>query len=364
MSVPWEELGNSPQYTVNPQGSQATRHGRIDWSDFDDLVAEVFPVTIFAGGANLVGIGAPFPGRPYLRASNMTMEPETTRITGPFGTGDLQDFDKINQFATARVTVQYQTPKINIGNPDGDPVPLLSHRWSIGAETLTLPNKGLYWAIDNTAIDEKLNAGILIPKIEHQISWPHVLDPPFNGIRACMGGVNNAVFSFVTGNVAAETLLFLGAELERECLSDGSRAWTVTYRFSEKRLDYPKDQCLPGGWNHFWDPVRAGFYRMLIGQPSYQTSQYWIAKNSSGTDSIYKPGWSTASDCFESQYNLQIGKLFPGHGIIQSGPYPNLPVCWSTLFGGSTTTTPCPNNSEAQKNIFPLVDMNLLFPTD
>lgn len=365
----WEELGNSPQYTVNPQGSQATRYGRINWADFDALVAEVFPVTILSGGANIVGIGAPMPERPYLRASQMTMQPETDAIQGPFDSASLQDFDQLNYYATARVTIQYITPKINITAPDGDPVPLLTHRWAIGAETLTLPNKGLFWAIDNTAVDEKLNAGILIPKIEHQISWPHVLDPPFDGIRACMGGVNDSTFSLVTGDIAAETLLFLGAELERECLSDGSRAWTVTYRFSEKRLDYPKDQCLPGGWNHFWDPERAGFYRMQIGQAVYNTSQWWCAYETGGQSLLDRqfndPSYVNSTSCFATQYQRSVGQLFPGRGIIQSGPYSTAGACLIGCLAAGTTTTPCPNNpdGETNPNIFPLVDFNLLFPT-
>jgi hypothetical protein len=64
--------------------------------------------------------------------------------------------------------------------------------------------------------------------------------------------------------------------MEREVMSDGARAWNISYRFSERRV-YPQDQdpeaAGVGGWNHSWlaGSTDGGWFRLQ-------------RKNSSGSD--------------------------------------------------------------------------------
>ena len=94
-----------------------------------------------------------------------------------------------------------------------------------------------------------------------------------NIIRNLTGKVNNSLFSFSTGKIPPETLLFLGAELKRDIMSNGVRAWELTYHFSERQVDSELsckvggqvvENSDIGGWNHFWrqEKKKSGFHPM------------------------------------------------------------------------------------------------------
>ncbi|MGE3316620.1 MAG: hypothetical protein AB7O26_16000 [Planctomycetaceae bacterium] len=275
--VAWNELTGSPSFEVQPDGAVAERRGLIAWGELDEHVAEIFPPSETEGTAIGQGAGAPFPGRPYLRADSIRIQPFGDRIIGP---DDSQEFTSAPEYAQAVLTVRYATPKDaqseDESNDEGDPAPFLRHRWSVGGEFLSLPASGLEWAESSDVVPEDINAGIFVPTIEHEIRMPRVTAPPFSAIRDRIGTVNSTAISFSTGAIDPETLLFLGAEMEREVMSDGSRAWNVSYRFSERRV-YPQDQdpeaVGSGGWNHCWlgGNTDGGWFRLL-------------RKNSSGSD--------------------------------------------------------------------------------
>jgi hypothetical protein len=272
--VAWNELSGSPKFEIQGTGSTAERRGLVAWTDLDALMAEVFPITT-VGDLSGELVGAPFPGRPYLCAESIQIQPFGDRITGP---DTSQDFDTTTGYEKATVIVRYGTPKAPTtqSQNDGDPIPFLKHRWTIGGEILSLPDSGLEWAFSEEVVPENVNAGLFVPTIEHEITLPRVLQPPFDVIRDRVGTVNDATVTFSTGTIQPETLLFLGAQLERVVMSDGERAWQLIYRFSERRV-FPQDQDVDsvgfGGWNHFWlgGNSDGGWYRLQ-------------RKNSSGSD--------------------------------------------------------------------------------
>jgi hypothetical protein len=224
----FDEMAGSPVLTVMPNNKRATRTGRITWSNTQNLIDELFPVG---------GLTTPdeFPGRSDLIASSVRFEPsigEDAVATAPV-LSDL-DLESLNEYGNAKVTIEYETPQYDV-NQGNDPVLLLTHRWSIGGEFITVESHGLQWR-GSDEVSRDVTAGILIPTIEHQITWPRVANPPFNTIRQRLAHVNHADMTFNTGTIKPETLLFLGAELQRDILSDGALAWRVTYRFSERRV--------------------------------------------------------------------------------------------------------------------------------
>lgn len=275
--VAWNELTGSPSFEVRPDGASAERCGLIAWNDLDVLIAEVFPPSEPGAGSLGQAAGAPFPGRPHLRAESIRIQPFGDRIVGP---DTSQEFASFPEYAQGVLTIRYVTPKAaqteDESEGEGDPVPFLRHRWSVGGEFLSLPASGLEWAESSDVVPEDINAGVFVPTIEHEILMPRVVAPPFSIIRDRVGTVNAASLAFSTGTIDPETLLFLGAEIEREVMSDGSRAWNMTYRFSERRV-YPQDQNPAtagfGGWNHCWlaGSADGGWFRLL-------------RKNSSGSD--------------------------------------------------------------------------------
>lgn len=210
--------------------SKAKREGKIPWSQTTEFISLVFP-------PNSGGRAAAFPNFPFLLASGLHIEPfsgDKSKVTAPVPSNT--DFFSLNEFGDAKVSIDYETPAYNpLETQDDDPTTLLSHRWTIGGEFLTLEHKGLRWC-DGGPVDETITAGLLIPTIEHQITWPRVQNPPFSVMRDRIGTVNDNIMTFNTGDIYTETLLFLGAELHRDIKTDGSLAWEVTYRFSEKRV--------------------------------------------------------------------------------------------------------------------------------
>lgn len=287
----FNELSGSPIRDITPVGQRAQRVAIIPQAQLTNLINYVFPLGDF---------GRAYPGNAALRASNMHVEPwggDASKIDNGTPTAlnaENHDFDSLNTYEYLKVIVDFETMQADAAQGD-DPQLLLSHRWSIGGEFLTVDSKGLEWS-DGGAVNEDVKAGIVIPTIEHQITWMRVERPPFAVMRERIGDVNDAVMSFKTGEIAPETLVFLGAELNRDILTSGALAWQVSYHFSERRVkSLTIDESITnnsackaaggfwngttqkcslvevGGWNHFYrsesaaDPRvegKSGYYRL------------------------------------------------------------------------------------------------------
>lgn len=273
--VAFNEISGSPKITLTSVRSEAVRQGIIAWSDIDALIADVFPPTINAGIVVEQGAGVAFPGKDFLRADAIEFVAhfgDDDPIQGPDVT---QDFDTLATYTSALATITYTTRRF-AQEEDEDPVLFLRHRWSIGGEFLSIGGESAIWKLDSE-VTADTEPAIFVPTIEHEITWPRVTSPPFTTIRDRFGKVNDAPFTFVTGTAATETLAFVGAEIQREVLSDGTRAWELTYRFSERRVvSLDEDPTLSGptpgvgGWNHYWrsfdttDSNVPGFYRVVL----------------------------------------------------------------------------------------------------
>lgn len=258
MPIAFDDEGGFPRMVFEPFRSRATRQGIIAWADISALINDVFPQADVAG---IFPQPIEFPDYGWMLATSMSVEPVGERVTG----ATTPSLTTLPIYEKARITIEYAAPDHDTDL--ADPVELLSHRWSPGAEFLVLPTSRLTWAEDG-ALAKDVNAGLLVPTIEHEITWNQILFPPFAAIRTRIGRVNSADIGFVTGNIDGETLLFLGAELSRQIMTDGARAWQVTYMFSERRVA-AADQDDPGGWNHFYrndidtgGTVTIGFYRL------------------------------------------------------------------------------------------------------
>lgn len=218
---------------------------QIAWTDLAERLGEIFGPSLSTG---IVATELD-PALAIYRAQSAEFESFTNNVTstvpGASAEDGITDGGGFPVFEYAHLTIQYssleqQSPSDQNEadqDGDGDPVPFLTHSWSIGGDFITLDNAKMFWSSGTSAEATGIAANKIIPTIEHSINWKRVLNPPFDEIRNCLGKVNEKKMTFATGTIYPECLLFNGAEMSRDIMSDGTRAWDVTYRFSERRVD-------------------------------------------------------------------------------------------------------------------------------
>jgi hypothetical protein len=262
MSVSVEELEGSPKIKIDRSGGSATRTFKLAWADVPVFFTELFPNPL-AGYPAVAWV----PGYSWMLAQSAEAEPFDPTKPGGVNVGS-----DITYSDTARVTVQYGPPEMDQqqqpggasgeeggggdkSGPGGDqgatggekgstnqPVTLLEHSVSVGAEFLTISNLALTWETGGAVPNPTVRAGQLQPTMEHQVTWNNVFQPPWDKIRSCVGCVNFSTFL----GAPAECVLFLGSDANRNITNQGQKAWTLKYKFSEKNDDDGK------GWNHFY----------------------------------------------------------------------------------------------------------------
>lgn len=245
------DIDGSPSFQIAKDSASAKRVCKVDWSDIDSAITGLFGTVFMAGTGVVRDPLHTFPGKSYLVLDQMDIKPfDDDNIVGSSG--------GLPTYTSAQLELTYKTKPYNTDDDDDtsdDPdVPegtYLTHRISLGGDILTLPESGLQWqaanddGIKDVAAD--VAPGMVIPTIEHQFTWHFVPSPPFAAMKNAYGKVNSAL----QYGAPAETLLFLGADANRDITTEGTKAWTLDYRFQEKAL---KAGGVIAGWNHFFRP--------------------------------------------------------------------------------------------------------------
>jgi len=285
----YEEIEGSQTLQVGRDNSSGRRIFKINWDQIDEFVDALLPTEVSQSQSQYDS----FPGYPRLKASNLSFEPWGRPIGDSINTPLVYDF--------AKVTVDYKPPDARDGGADNDKTgpggengsnknapgsepaeaaekedapqeqtkepsfPRISHKVTVGGEFLMLPNRTTRWDKSPSGdpyspgsehakdyyVSEEVQTGIVIPTIEHSITWEQVICPYWAYIRYAVGCVNSKTFA----GAPAENLLFLGAEAGRDfSLKEGTKGWTLTYKFSEKGN---------GGWNFFYRPETGRFERLV-----------------------------------------------------------------------------------------------------
>ena len=325
MSLVYEELEGSPSFTMDREGGSGRRIIKIAWSDIGRAILEVFPGALFG-----YPYTAAMPGFAWLRASRMSIDPFDPAAM--FGTNQ-----SINTYKSgAKVTIDYTPYKWpdqsfkdgpEGANSDIENVVFLEQKINFGGEYLTFPNTGVRWNMDGDGVNtfspggggggagdkkfqvfENINVGIIIPTIEHTMTWNYVSYPPWSGIRNCLGKVNNAVHM----GCYAETLLFNGCSAERTYSTTGGPTWKIEYRISEKCYNYPI-------------PVQRGLSSFTIFQAG---TGYNI-----GDNVTFVGGIGSTAGVTVTGINGTGGITA---GIVQAtGSYTTIPTRLNTVFGGA-----------------------------
>lgn len=258
------EVFDPPEFSFGRDGkATGTEKLVISWSDIDNFVTAAFPEPTIVNGEVNFSNTRRFPGRTYLVADKIRVAshfPGGSPVVKSDGTVDY-----------ALLTIDYKTTDRDEDQGDDgdsdDPQKFMTHSISLGGQFLNMPSSGLKWdgEVDPIKADN-INAGKIIPTIEHQFDWEFVPNPPFASIRTSIGRVNSG--SFV--GASSESLLFLGAEASREITYQGAKLWRISYRFSERLLEGNK------GWNYFYreDTGSWELLRQLNGDTIYEATDF------------------------------------------------------------------------------------------
>ena len=256
MSVPFKELGGSPQEEYTLEGFRAQRQFLIAWDDRDAFAGEVLGAVAQHGATTWVQ----YPGKPTAFAVRLRYEPFDPDNPDCKALTDLAEGLNGYTSSFAKVTVDYQTvsPQDRQDGPQAETGTHLTYRMEWGVEPQELLPGGWTWQ-DQPALPAPadLVPAKAVPFTDHHLTWSQVIYPPWDAIRTLQGKINSAAFL----GCAPGTVLFMGAEankLYRSGLETGASefCWRIHYVFRQRALKQG-GQAL--GWNHFWRPDPPGW---------------------------------------------------------------------------------------------------------
>lgn len=248
-TIEFDDLAGSPQIRAGREYREIIRTGRMLWANIDDAIAELFPPAPALPGQ--------YPTVSYLYADSLEIE-----TFHPDPGWEMLCLGDVPTYFMAKATIRYTRLPYEVST-------LVTRNYSMGGEFLTTPSGTLKWEPgpdpqDGKIVEqEEISAAKRIPLIVHSINWHRVPDAliPWAAIKANVGKVNdgdmnNAYFK----NVADQTLLFVGAEMQWQFSTDGSQTWTLAYQFHERRVQVGNNTY---GWNHFQRPPGGEWRRLM-----------------------------------------------------------------------------------------------------
>jgi hypothetical protein len=277
MEAMFEELAGSPTFNFERGKGTAIRVGKVPWALIPTFLGLALPGAILRGPLIFIPLLPSYPGNNFLLVKSVAIKPFFDDAVLPTNLNPAS-------YPDAEVTVNYSTPEFDQQNPGNDgpgpqPTTFLTWKVSVSGEFLVWPTSALTWqlprdpsldgsqaalSMKQTIVGPDVQVGIVMPNIEHQLSWESVPFPPWSQIRRNVGKVN--AYSFI--GAAPETLLFLGVEASREMTTSGTRMWKLEYKMTEKNNNAinPKN---PYGWNHFLRPdgQYAGTFQRMQKRP-------------------------------------------------------------------------------------------------
>lgn len=251
-TIPFEEL-SSPQGSPTESGDlesfKATRVLRCAWSDRLTLFDQLLTAYKVTSGLRTFVVGDKYPHRDrvYVR-----------RISSITGVGPIAtDSTGVKRWEYADLRVEYESrsfdPSGGGGISDSSDSPaeafqVAEETIQPSAEFLTLPTGAIYLdASQNDLVAESNAPGVLIAMFDYTYSYTENLGN--NGTLSSdlidkLFTCNSATISSTTLGLtfAAETLLFLGASVQLQTLSNGDRIADVSLPFRFRRT----------GWNRFF----------------------------------------------------------------------------------------------------------------
>lgn len=229
--------GVSPKITGTRDSREARREGHFAWASGDALILECVPAA-----PSLPGL---YPGSSILYVKSIVIEPVAEE--GNFTCGNVAVYSR------GKAVIEY-------GKLDYDSATLVTRKWGFSGEFMTLPANSMRWDNGDAVENEEISAAKNIRMTEHSMTRHRATTIPWTTIRNCIGKVNSAILNdAIFDNVAAESLLYLGASIDWTLSTNGSVEWTLEHRFQERLVE---NNGVRYGWNHFWRPDKKRWEKL------------------------------------------------------------------------------------------------------
>lgn len=264
MPVPFEELIESPEVTIDDGRFKAIRRFKVDWDKTIDFCKELCGYWERSGNSLVSTPPAHFPGilqAVCRRAEFMPFPPD--RIKTP-ASSDLTT--SANQPEYALVTATYQIPENNnhrqrnsaLQNltPEGT---FLTQSVDVGTTRLSIGGRRMKYVDAGGALRDAppdIAIGVDVPVDQFTLSWERVpyLLVPWQMISDIRGTVNNQLFN----RYPPECVLFAGCQLQYEFQYSGDVLCRLDYRFIAKTVR-KGGNTVASGWTHVWSPEAGDF---------------------------------------------------------------------------------------------------------
>lgn len=237
ITVPYLELHDGSQEQLDLGSIKAQKKYLIAWSDrwqFAKDVAGTSKKVDAALGTIVRAVPLQYPDYPTLYASGLMME-ATGRSTCN-GAGN-------SIYTHCICTVTFSTPDFDYENPGTYGKAYQTISIAMSADIMTLPSRPLVFdtLYSGNPVKPTESPGLVYPKAEITIVSHQIPELPLDIVFSMIGKLNNAVFL----GCAIGTVLFVGANQNRQRTSAGDKAWEVEYKFIYRPVD----------WNKFYSPA-------------------------------------------------------------------------------------------------------------
>lgn len=299
MAVAFRELGGSPRESISASGFKAERRFIVAWADRLSFVLELLGASSVYGGTE----PSTYPAFPGTVVEDIQIEP----FMGQEDKATYQVFTDlsvgINSYAYALVTAKYTPVEMESGTgggqsetndpdkPETDPETYLTRSVKAGGEFMLLPASGLKGEDGDSAVgvpqetDPPVDPDARIVRFvstqEITWTWAKVASPPYKWLDSLRGHVCSGRWPTKSLYHPAETLLYMGYDLEQEkryyppgYTGKRTDTYKLTITLKSKRIVYNNKTY---GWLHAYrsKPTnKAGFYRPVDqnGKTNYPTA--------------------------------------------------------------------------------------------
>lgn len=238
--IQYEERSGSGELSFGGGTATGTRLFAVGWTDriifAKNLTGYVEYVTTSTGTNILRVTPQTFPGYSALYCQSVKIS----------GFGPQSNSSGTPSYPYAHIDATYSPLKQEEStNQTREEKTLSSLEVDMAGEFLQFGKFKLFWDSGQAnPIADDVKAGKFVPTIQARYTEEESATDKRSIIRSYVGKINSSAWE----GAAAETVLFLGAQVSRIVTTDGRQPWKIAYTFAERPI---------ASWNKFFNPETA-----------------------------------------------------------------------------------------------------------